>query len=408
MPPRWVAFAVIPFALAHACSSDPSGSGPANGISGDAGDGSDTASPDANGSTDAGAPSDSGLGADADAAALGQLFAFVGSADGKIRVYAVDSKSGIWTFAKESSAGTNPSFLAFDPPRRRVVAVDETDPGMVRSFAFDAPSGALTERNAQPSGGAGPAHVSLDPTGARVFVANYGGGTASVLPLDASGMLGVATDTKSPGAMCHWAGTDPSGAHVFVSVLSADAISQYSLDAMSGTLADNGTAAVPAGAGPRHLAFHPSAKWAYVVNETATSVTTLDYAATTGKLAAKQTLSALPPAQSAAGVSGAEIFVHPSGKHVYASTRVYDSIAHFTVSQTDGTLTYVASVETGADRPRSFGVDPDGTLLFAANQDANEVVGFRIDAATGALTSLGKTVDVPSPAFVGLTRMPAP
>jgi 6-phosphogluconolactonase len=405
MSPRWLAFAVAPFALAHACSSDPAGGGPAN----DGDGGGDAASSDAGTTTDASAPSDAARDAqDADAVAVGQLFAFVGSADGKIRVYAVDANSGAWTFAKESLAGTNPSFLAFDPPRGRVVAVDETDPGMVRSFAFDPSTGALTERNAQPSGGAGPAHLSLDPTGAQVLVANYGGGTASVLPLDASGMLGVASDTKSPGAMCHWAGTDPSGTHAFVSVLGADLIAQYSLDAMSGTLTGNGTAALAAGVGPRHLAFHPSAKWAYVVNETAISVTALDYAAATGQLAAKQTLSALPPAQSAAGVSGAEIFVHPSGRHVYASTRVYDSIAHFTVSQTDGTLTYVASVETGGDRPRSFGVDPEGTLLYAANQDANEVVGFRIDPATGALTSLGKTVDVPSPAFVGLTRMTVP
>jgi 6-phosphogluconolactonase len=414
MSPRWLPFALAPFALAplalvHACSTDPTGSGPGAGGVDD--DGGNAASPDGGSTTDASAASDAApdapdANANADAAALGQLFAFVGSADGKIRVYAVDANSGGWTLAKESPAGTNPSFLAFDPPRRRVVAIDEGDPGMVRSFAFDSSSGTLTERNAQPSGGAGPAHLSLDPTGAHVLVANYTGGTASVLPLDASGMLGAASDTKSPGAMCHWAGTDPGGTHAFVSVLGADLIGQYSLDAMSGKLADNGVAALAAGVGPRHLAFHPSAKWAYVVNETAISVTTLDYAATTGQLAAKQTLSALPPAQSTAGVSGAEIFVHPSGAHVYASTRVYDSIAHFTVSPTDGTLTYVASTGTGADRPRSFGLAPEGTLLFAANQDANQVVGFRIDAATGALTSLGKTVDVPSPAFVGLTRMP--
>ena len=114
----------------------------------------------------------------------------------------------------------------------------------------------------------------------------------------------------------------------------------------------------------------------------------------------------VPAGQSAAGVSGAEIFVHPTGKHVYASTRIYNSIAHFSVNLVDGTLTRIANTPTGGNRPRSFGMDPEGTLLFAANQNVDEVVGFKIDATTGTLSSLGKTVDVPGPVFIGLARMP--
>ncbi|MDB4934029.1 MAG: 6-phosphogluconolactonase [Labilithrix sp.] len=409
MQARWLlTLAFAPIAVLHACSTEPSaGNGTGNGASGGSPtDGGGTMT-DAKARPDGGTDPTSDGGPDVDAATAGELFAFVGGPGGKIRVYLVDAASGAWTFKKDSPAGTNPSFLAFDPARRRVVAVDEVDVNpTVRSFSFDPQTAALTERNTQPSGGAGPTHVSLDPTGAWVFVANYTAGSASVLPIDATGMLGAATDTKSSGAMSHWAGTDPSGAHVFVPALGANVVAQYTFDKGNGTLVANGTAALPASAGPRHLGFHPSEKWAYVVNETAISLTTFDYDKTTGKLTAKQTVSALPPAQSAAGVSGAEIYVHPSGKHVYASTRAYDSIAHFTVNAADGTLTRVANALTGADRPRSFGVDPAGTLLYAANQDAGQVVGFRIDAATGALTSLGKTVDVASPAFVGLARMP--
>lgn len=401
MLPRWTMTMLAPVALLHACSNDSPAAAPRD-------DGGADASPvDASGTpADAAPRDDAGSGdRDADAAAPGQLFAFVGSTDGKIRVYGVDAATGAWTFARESAAGTNPSFLAFDPPRRRVVAVDELDPGVVRSLAFEAQTGALTERDAKPSGGAGTTHVSLSPSGAWVFVASYTSGTASVLSLDAAGMLGSAT-TVASGAMSHWAGTDPSGSYVLVPALGANVVAQYKFNETTGALTANGTATLPAGVGPRHLGFHPSAKWAYVVDESATSLTAFDFDATSGKLTAKQTISALPPSQSAAGVSGAEIYVHPSGAHVYASTRTYDSIAHFTVNATTGMLTYVASVETGADRPRSFGVDPEGTLLFAGNQDANQVVGFRIDPTTGALQSLGKTVDVPAPQFVGLARMP--
>jgi len=386
-----------------ACSSDPSPDGPASpGVA----DGA-AGAPDGAGPGDAGGSADTGADARADAAVTGPLFAFVGSNDGKIRVYDVNDATGALAFKKESSAGSNPSFLAFDPARRRVVAVDEIGgTGQVRSFDFDPASGALTQVDVKPAGGAGSTHLSLDPAGKWVFVANYSGGNMAVLPLAPNGMLGAATDTKASGAKSHWAGTNPSGTHVFVPALDPNVIVQYTLDATSGKLTDNGTASLPGGAGPRHLAFHPDESWAYSINETAVTVTKLDFDKTTGKLTAKQTLSAVPAGQSLAGVSGAEIAVHPSGKWVYASTRGYNSIAHFAVSATDGTLTLVSNAPTGGNQPRSFGMSPEGTLLFAGNQSVNQVVGFRVDGTTGALQSLGSPTAVTSPTFVGLARMP--
>lgn len=339
-----------------------------------------------------------------DAGSPGPLFAFIGCKTGKIRVYKVQP-AGDWTFLEESNGGQNPSFLAFDPLRRRVVAVDEVDAGVVRSFAFAPESGALTELSSKPSGGAAPTHLSLDPSGTWVMVANYTSGSASIFPLDAAGTLGSASDSKASGAKSHWAGTNPSGTHVFVPALGANAVAQYVLGT-NGKLADNGAVSLPAKAGPRHLAFHPSEKWAYVVNELAASVTTFDFDKTTGKLSAPRTVSALPDGQNAQNVTGAEIFVHPSGKHVYASTREYDSIARFNVNASNGSLERIANLPTGGHRPRSFAMDPEGTLLFAANEGVDQVVGFTIDAGSGALTSFGKVADVEGPTYVGLARMP--
>jgi 6-phosphogluconolactonase len=364
-------------------------------------DGGGDAGPDAAPVADAGPP-DTGVDAGPP-----QLFGFVGSSDGTIRTFRVDAESGDWNPLASTPAGTNPSFLAFDPSRRRVVAVDEVGGmGLVRSFTFDPKTGALTAVNSKPAGGAGSTHLSLDPLGKWVFVANYTGGNASVLPLAADGTLGDATDTKASGANSHWAGTNPSGTHVFVPALGANVVAQYGFDANAGKLAANGTASLPMGAGPRHLAFHPSEKWAYVVNELAITVTTFDFDKVGGKLTAKATVSALPNAQPTAGVSGAEIFVHPSGKFVYASTRGFDSIAVFSVNATDGTVTRLDNARTDAPRPRSFALDPDGKWLFAGNQDAGEVVGFRIDGTTGMLMPISKVATVPGPAFVGLARMP--
>jgi len=345
--------------------------------------------------------------AGSDAGPPAPLYGFVGTSGGTIRTYAVDEASGAWTFKAESNAGGSPSFLAFDPSRRRVVATDENAAGgLVRSFTFDPGSGSLTEVNSKATGGAGTTHVSLDPSGRWVFAANYTGGTMAVLPIDASGTLGAATDTRAPGAMTHWAGTDPAGTHAFAVSLGGNLVAQYGLDTTTGKLTDNGSASPPASSGPRHLAFHPTQGWAYLINETAITVTAFDYDKASGKLTAKQTLSALPGGQSSAGVSGAEIVVHPSGKWVYASTRIYDSIAHFSVNAADGKLTLVANAPTGGHRPRSFAMAPEGTLVFAGNQDVNQVVGFRVDATSGALTSIGKVADVTGPTFVGLARIP--
>jgi 6-phosphogluconolactonase len=343
--------------------------------------------------------------AGSDAGPRGALFAFVGSGDGKIRSYVVDEETGAWTFKTESSAGQDPSFLAFDPSHRRVVAVDE-GAGMVRSFAFDPTTGALAELSSKPAGGAGSTHLSIDPSGTWVTVANYTGGNMSIFPIDEAGTLGDASDTKPSGDKSHWAGSNPSGTHVFVPALGKDVVAQYTLSSTTGKLTDNGAAPLPAGAGPRHLTFHPSEAWAYTINELANTVTTFTFDKSSGKLTAKQTLSALPPGQSTEGVTSAAIALHPSGKHLYASTRGYNAIAHFTVDASDGTLTYVASAGTGADQPRSFAMAPDGTLLYAGNQSADHVVGFRVSPASGALTPLGKTVDVTRPTYVGLARMP--
>jgi 6-phosphogluconolactonase len=393
----------LALAAFSACNgSDPSQSNPSS---------PDAATSTPDGSTpgkDAAPPTDGGTpdgDAAADAAVVGKLFAFVGSDDGKIRSYEVDA-AGAWTFRIDSAAGNSPSFLAFDPPRRRIVSTDEGAAGMVRSFSFDPATGALTAINARSAGGSGTTHVSFDPTGQWVFAANYNGGSSCILPIAANGTLAVATDTKSSGAMSHWAGTSPSGKHVFVPALGANVVTQYTLDAVNGKLVDNGNAPLPGGAGPRHLTFHPNEKWAYTINELANTVTTFDFDKVTGKLTAKQTISALPPGTNQNGVSGAEIQVHPSGKRVYASTRGYNSIVRLEIDAVNGTLTRAENTMTGGNQPRSFGMDPEGTLLFAGNQAIGQVVGFKIDATTGALTWVGNPVDVPTPTLGGLARIP--
>lgn len=353
-------------------------------------------------------PADAPEGGPQDAAAIGRLFAFTASSDGKIRVFAVDDGTGAWTARGSVSAGAGPSFVAMDPKTSRVFAVDEAG-GNVLSFAFDAAAGSLTPKGPPvASQGAGPTHVSVDATGAWVLVANYTAGSAAVFPILPTGALGAASSVTSPGNEAHLAITNPSGGFAFVPCLGSNFIAQYTFDASQGKLAPNTPAVVsaPPSAGPRHLAFHPSEKFAYGINETASTMSAYAFDVGTGRLTLVQTLSTLPSNFSGAN-TGAEVAVHPSGAFVYGSNRGHDSIVTFAVNAGTGQLTLVGHEPTGGKTPRSFAVDPAGSFLFAANQDSGTVTGFRLDPVTGKPVPLaGPATAVPSPTFVGAWRVP--
>ena len=338
-----------------------------------------------------------------DASTPKPLFVLVGSGDGKIRVFSVAEPSGALTPMGTASPGGSPSFLAMDPATKKVYAVDEAN-DQVRAFTFDPKAGSLTDLGTPvASGGGGPTHVSIDATGKLVLVANYGGGTASVFPILGTGALGPASDTKAPGKNAHLAITSPSGGWAFVPCLGSNLIAQYKLDANE-KLTANGTVSPPANAGPRHLAFRPDEKFAYGINELASTVTTYAYDGTSGKLTAQATLSSLP-ANYAGQNTGAEIVVHPSGAFVYGSNRGHDSIVAFASDKNTGALSLVGHVSTGGKTPRSFALDPDAKLLFAANQASGTVAAFTI-GSNGLPVASGSPVAIPSPTFVGAWRVP--
>ncbi len=360
------------------------------------------------GASDASLPLD-GARADAGGLANGPLWAFTGSSDGKIRSFVVDVAAATLTPRGMVAAGTNPSFLAVDAKQSRVFAVDESS-SEVLSFSFDPRDGSFAPTGKTATLGAGPAHVSVSPSGAHVLVANYTGGTVSVFPVRGDGSLGAATDTKSPGAKAHMAITSADGAYAFVPCLGANLIAQYTFSA--GKLSPNAPPSVgaPAGAGPRHLAFHPSGKWAFGINETASTMTTYAYDASSGKLSPADTVSTLPPGTTTANTC-AEVAVHPSGGFVYGSNRGHDSIAIFGIDPATGKLTLAATEPSRGQTPRSFALDDGGTLLVVANQKsatagAGNLAVFRVGAG-GKLAAAGPPITgLGSPAFVGVSRFP--
>lgn len=343
---------------------------------------------------------------DANVKPLGPPRVYVGSADGKIRVYSFDPTSAALASVQTIDSGDNPSFLALDPERKFLYAIDEGQ-SQLRAFSIENPSGRLTALGgSMPSGGNGPAHVSVDRAGKFVLVANYGGGTIAVFSRLADGTVGstpVATRSFGGGAQTHQIVTDPTNKWVLVPNKGRDAVSVFGLDT-NGSLTDVSLAGFDAGNGARHVDVNAASTRAYVVDELGNTVTVMSMNPSSGALAAIQTISTLEPGFSGQNTT-AEIQITPDGKHVIASNRGDDSLAVFDVAASDGRLTRVARVATGGSSPRHFSIDQTGQFLFVGNQGSGNVVVMKIDAATGVPAPIGTPTAVPSPAFVALAYL---
>ncbi len=337
-----------------------------------------------------------------------------GAADEGIYALRFDPATGALHLLGKVAEVMNPSFLARSPDARTLYAVSESSGmGSVVAFRIDSATGALEELNRQATGGAGPAHVSTNGTGDWVLVANYGGGSVALLPVEEDGRLGEATDVvqhtgsgpdaeRQEGPHAHFIHTGPDGRYAYAADLGIDRVRIYPLDAERGSLSAESVQEVTTapGAGPRHLDFHPSGRYAYLVGELLGTVTAYALDATTGALTEMQTLSTLPEAFDGYNKS-ADIHVHPSGRWLYVSNRGdLDSIAIFSIDQATGRLTLAGHQQEGIRWPRHFAFDPTGRYLLVANRRANEVRVFTLDPETGRLTPTDHHADVPEPTNV--------
>jgi 6-phosphogluconolactonase len=289
---------------------------------------------------------------------------------------------------------------------------------MVSAFALDQQSGKLTLLNQLPALGKDPCYISFDKTGKYVLVANYTSGNVVVFPLLPDGRLGehtaLVTDSgatgpnkeRQEGPHAHWIETSPDNRFVLVADLGLDEILIYKFDSATGTLTTNqpAFAKLKPGSGPRHMAWHPTGKFVFVVSELSSTATALRYDAKKGSLKEIGSVSTLPPNFSGRN-DVAEVAVHHNGKFLYVSNRGNESIAILSIDRSTGALTPSGGVPTGGKEPRHFEIDPSGKYLLAENQLSNNIVVLKIDGATGGLTPTGQTVDVPSP--VDLTFVPA-
>jgi 6-phosphogluconolactonase len=318
-----------------------------------------------------------------------------------IHAYRFNDASGKLADIGLAAESSNPSFLAVSPNHRFLYAANENPEGAASAFSIGS-TGALKLLNTVSTRGAGPCHVAVDHTGKWLFAANYNSGSVAAFSIRDDGSLSEASafvqhsgssvdPQRQAGPHAHSANISPDNRFVLVTDLGLDQIFSYQLN-----LTQPVVTKVAPGSGPRHLAFAPSGRLAYAINEMLGTVTAFQYNPTNGGLKELQTTSTLP-AGFAKPNSSAEIAVHPNGKFLYASNRGHDSIAVFRIDPAKGTLTAAGQTPSGGRTPRNFAIDPSGKFLLAANQDSGNIVVFRIDASNGALTPTGETVSLPAP-----------
>jgi 6-phosphogluconolactonase len=351
-----------------------------------------------------------------------------GGGNGKgIYLFEMNPASGELSLVKLAAEGRNASWLSLNPSGRYLYAANEVadfegKSGAVSAYAVNRSDGNLQLLNVVSSEGAGPAHLSVDGSGKYVFVANYAGGTVTVLPILPTGALGPATyvhqDTGSvgpkipssapPGSFAfsghdkphaHMIHADPSNRFVLQTDLGQDRIYVSAFDPVAGKLSpvpDSPFVSLPPGDGPRHFTFHRNGRWLYSLQEEASTVVFFHFDPATGALHPQQTISTLPPGFKGTTFTS-EILLSPDGRFLYTANRLHDTIAIFSLNS-EGRLHYLGETSTMGDYPRHIQMEPGGSFLYACNQRSDSIASFRVDRKTGLLTFSGRYTSIGSPA----------
>lgn len=346
-------------------------------------------------------------------------FAYVGcftttDRDGRgtgIEVFSIDSKSGAWTKI-QSVESVNPGWLAMDS-QKKFLYVSHGGGTVVSAYAIDQENGQLTLLNEQPTGGKNGAHMTIDPSGSFLLLANNSSGDIVVFPIKEDGSLAEFSDrviltgkigtnrSEQASSHPHQVSFDPSGKFVLVSDVGLDKVFVYRLDTSTGKLIANDypSVATRAGAGPRHFAFHPSKPYTYVINGLDSTITTYQFDSILGVLKPIQVMPALPTT-FVENSNASEVMVTPSGKFAYGATRGSDVIGVFAINQGTGILAPVEWVSTQGKGPRFFALDPAGAYLYAGNLSTDTIVIFRINQLNGTLVPTGQIVATGSPSCI--------
>jgi 6-phosphogluconolactonase len=345
------------------------------------------------------------------------ISAFASAEKAGIHAFRFDSKTGALQPLHRTTDIQNPFFLAVSPDQRFLYAINAEKFGgaedeFVAAYALEGRTGQLKRLNQQSARGTASCYLDVDATGRTVMVANYASGSVASLPVNEKGALGEAASfvqhsgssidpQRQKGPNAHSIVISPDNRFALAADLGIDKILIYQLDAAKAKLTPNEAqpfAKMQPGSGPRHITFHPNGRHVYVINELANTVTCFDYAAASGTLIERQTISTLPIGFSGKSYT-ADLKVTPDGKFLYGTNRGHDSIASYRIGE-DGSLTLLSIDSSLGKGPQNLLITPDGQWLLCANMPGNSVVVFRVDATNGKITATAATVEMPMPSCI--------
>jgi len=328
-----------------------------------------------------------------------------------ISVFHYDPATSALSLVSIVAPVTSPSFIVVDSAKKFLYSGNESGGGSASAFSINMLTGGLRFLNSQGAGGQ-PAHIAIHPGGKHLITANYTGGTVAVFPIQADGSLGGSTQIvahfgdlgtntgRQEAPHPHMALPDSTGNFVLVNDLGLDATIVYSFDAGTGRLTEVNRIASAAGAGPRHLAWHPNGKVVYSINELSNTINGYNWDGNTGSLSAFQENVSTLPAGFRGNSGAGEILVDAAGKFLYASNRGNDNIAIYSIDASSSQISNIGYVHTQGRTPRHFNFDPSGNFIHVGNQDSANIVTFKVDKATGALTPAGLYASQPAPACI--------
>lgn len=303
----------------------------------------------------------------------------------------------------------NPTYLAISKNNRNLYCVaKENSLGGVAAFALKSDSGELKEKNRELTKGSPPCHVSLSRNGNQLFSANYHKGTATLYTVNENdGSInppaftvehhGSGPDPRQDTAHTHFAGYDPKEKYVCVIDLGCDQLFTYEVQAEE--LKEKNRFKLPAGSGPRHLAFHPNGKYAYIMTEFSSEAISLGYDQTNGSFTELQYVSTKNP-YALENNQGSAIHLSGDGKFLYAGNRGENTIAVFGIDSRSGKLELIDRTNTEGNWPRDFSLDPSEKFLIVANQESDNLTLFERNKETGKLSLLQSDVTVSSPVCI--------
>lgn len=344
-----------------------------------------------------------------------------------VGTYTGGKSEGIYVYQFNSSTGdfdsvsmiktSNPSYLAVSPDQKFVYAVNENankgNGGKVTAFSFNRENGKLSFIDQQLTGGDDPCYVSVDKTGKWIAIANYTSGSLSILPVTKNGGVDSATTViqhegysvnseRQQGPHVHCTVFSKDNKYLFATDLGTDKFAIYSFDDKTGSLSEKSEVMTEAGAGPRHLTFHPNNKYAYLIEELTGTISVYRYS--NGEFELLQNISALPP-DYMGPIGSADIHTSPDGRFLYGSNRgESNTVAIFKINPKTGWVTLLDHQSTLGKIPRNFNFDPSGNFFLAANQESDEIVIFKVNKKTGALEDTGKRIKVGKPVCIKWIR----